>query len=783
MLVRWFERLSVTAGLIPVLGKGIVFSILLATNASAQSGLPNQAVSGTSDGMERLSDLDTITFKVSARGTGVAISKAEIRVDGKTIFSDGTGTAIIEIPKTGDGTVTIYRKGFERLEVKYVQLRPPGEFDVRLYPSVTDDEVIIVRGKKSNAISRTTVSIEEASKVAPGGDPAQVVRLLPGVQSAGGPGGGGGRGGRGGGGGGSQVVIQGSGPHDSRYYIDDLEVPFIFHGFGNLSVIPGGMLQSVEFESAGFGTEFGDATGGIITLRTVDEIPERPKTSFVVNLPFYSGVLHTRPLSETSSLTVGVRRSYIDVILKQYMNSQNDSPNAGATIAPYFSDGEVQYLKKNDDGHTKVTMLGAYDGIRAVLPAGAFSSSGGNISALTTFADVGVEREQRLTKDWKYVSTPQFYFYRNTANFGDMDSESSSEKFRIPTQLTKRLDRNENLYFGVDPSYTTANTSLYAPRLQADDPTFDREDAPLVKTVDTEKYASIAAWTSVDQSVGGLLLTPGVRTAYNGQIKKTTADPRLRSRYALTERTSLKGAVGQYSESPQPLEAAPERGNPDLNFIRSYHYTLGVDTSWSETWNSDISVYYKTAKDLVRSDPEKNYINDGSMRSRGFMAMIRRNSTGRLFGWLSYTYSKTEERPSSTAPWRTATYDQTHVLTLVGNYKITGTWDAGGRYDYHTGNTYDIVNDAVYNANLDKYDGRPEDSDINGGRTPATQTVTAYFTHDFLRDTWKLAMRFGVEQYWFEPQVYGVRYNYNYSKTEETTALTTVPFFELKGDF
>ena len=44
-----------------------------------------------------------------------------------------------------------------------------------------------------------------------------------------------------------------------------------------------------------------------------------------------------------------------------------------------------------------------------------------------------------------------------------------------------------------------------------------------------------------------------------------------------------------------------------------------------------------------------------------------------------------------------------NVLTAVGDYKFTGTWDLGGRYSYHTGSTYDTVAGSVFNTNLDKY--------------------------------------------------------------------------------
>ena len=720
----------------------------------------------------------TVTLTILAKGSRIPLGKAEVRCGDETVFSDPSGLASITLPPSGDGVVTVTRVGYEKLVVKYAVLRGHDKYTVRLYPGKPDDNVVLVQGHRNNSVSRTTVSIDEASKVAPGGDPAQVVKLLPGVQTGGG--------GRGGGGGGD-VVVQGSGPHDSRYYIDDLEVPFIFHGFADLSVIPGDMLRSVDFDSAGFGVEYGNATGGIITLHTKEEIPERAQTAFVLNLPFYSGVLYTAPLSESSSITVGIRRSYIDFFLKEYLdrrNRRNKDKSTQVTLAPYFSDAEAQYLKKVDDGHDKVTFLGAYDGMKAVVPANFASGTSGlaDINFYTAFADLGWERERRLDAHWKYVTTPQLYYYETVATLGDtLNADQSVQQIRVPTHVTRRLSKDENLYLGVDPDVTLAATSLYAPQFRRDDPTFDPEDAPSIKTVEKDQYANLAAWAAVDVKLGEMIVTPGVRTYFDGETKKSTTDPRIKARYGLSEVHSLKAGVGQYSESPTANQASAKRGNPHLDFIVSDHYVVGLESAWNDTWSTDFSVYYKTARGLIRSDNVANYANKGFMHTRGFETLIRRNQTGRLFGWLSYTYSKSEEKQEATSPWRTATYDQTHVLTAVGDYKFTGTWDVGARYAYHTGSTYDTVSGSVFNANLDKYESRSGDSDINNGRLPPYNSLTAYFNHDFLYDSWKLGLRFGVEQYWFRPQVSQVSYNDNYSKTEKVTTLTTVPFLELKG--
>ena len=634
---------------------------------------------------------------------------------------------------------------------------------------------MVSRGARRTAISKKTISIEEAAKVAPNGDPAQVVKLLPGVQSTGFR---------------ADVAIQGSGPHDSRYFIDDLEVPIIFHNFGNLSIIPGSMLKSVDFETAGFGPEYGDATGGIIVLHTVSDIPERPLTQAIVNVPFYSGVYHTRPLSEDSSLTVGVRRSYIDFFINQVLKGQSSGGGGKSrgttTISPYFSDGQVQYLKKDDKGgHTKVTMLTAIDGLKAAAPSDQSTQDSGNadIDISTRFVNLGVERETSLGDGWRLRTTPQLYYYQQNNDFNGQNNDNNTTAFRIPTEATLRLSKTEEAYVGVDPAVFMTRTDIYAVQQRRDDPTFDPLDATPTKSVDTARYSTVGAWGNVDHAFGDVIVSPGLRGMYNSQISKVAADPRLRSRYLVNEEQTVKAAVGQYSESPTASQASRGVGNPDLNFIHAMHYVLGLETRWNDMWTSEFQVFYKTAYNLINSDNTINFNNNRRMRTKGFEAFIRRNLTGRIFGWLSYTYSKTEEQQNSDAPWASAQYDQTHVLTAVGDYKFTGTFDLGMRYNYNTGNTYSTVSDSVFNADHDKYQQRPTPDDKNAGRVSPYNALTVYLNKDFLYDTWKLSVKGGMEQYWFRPQTAMVRYSYDYTEQVPITTLTSIPFLEARGEF
>lgn len=713
-----------------------------------------------------------IKLLVLQKGKGIPIRRAEVKI-GKTVLVTGhDGIVKFPMPPKGPGVISVSRKGFETATIEFGELTEPGEYQVYLYPGVGGENTVIIRGQRRNTVSRKTVSIDEAAKVAPGGDPAQVVKLLPGVQSRGMQ---------------AEVVVRGSGPRDSKYFIDDLEVPFVFHAFGNLSIIPVPTMESVDFESGGFGPEYGDATGGVITLHTKSRIPERPMTQFVINLPFYSGVYHERPLSENQAVSVSLRRSYIDIIIQKVLENQNvnGTGRGSMSVAPYFADGHAQYFQKTESGHNKISLLSAYDGVKASAPLDASTNEDGraDFKMYTGFFNLGFERLHHFDKDWSATTTPQVYYFRTSADLLGNSLEDTTTRIRVPTEFNRKLSSNEDLYFGLDPSYTIASSDAYMIQFRPGDPTFDPEDATKVRTIRRDKNVSLATWAAIDQAFGSLTVTPGVRGYYNDQIHRASADPRLRIKYVLNKENTLKSAVGQYSESPSPRQAAKDTGNPHLGFERSNHYVLGLETHWGDEWTTEVQAFYKTAKRVIESDPDTNYNNDGSFKSSGGELFIRKNLTGRLFGWLSYTYSKTLERKKDSDPYRNSRYDQTHVVNLVGNYKITGTWDAGGRFNYHTGDTYTVVDHAVYNPNIDKYQRRTDEDANFSGRLPDFNALTVYLGHDFLFDTWKINARAGVESFWFKPIVMGMSYNYDYTKAEErTSAISSVPFIELRGE-
>ncbi|MCX6125432.1 MAG: hypothetical protein NTV34_11900, partial [Proteobacteria bacterium] len=517
---------------------------------------------------------------------------------------------------------------------------------------------------------------------------------------------------------------------------------------GQLTVIPPSSIEDIEFSSGGFGAEYGDATGGVVVVRTKKEIPERPLTKFTLNLPIYSGIYHERPLSENSGMSVGIRRSYIDLILPKVLPK-----DSGVTLVPFIRDYQGAWMHKTDVGFQKLTLLASSDGLRATVPSGFSNDENGSAQFFvkTYYGVIAFEQSTKLNADWSYSSTPQVVYTDSQFNVNDLRFQVKAYNMRLPLEFSKRISSTEKLYTGVDISYVPYTVTYYLPRFDRNDPFYDVEEAPREAADQTGKFYRASSWLTRDFQLGPWLLTPGLRAFYMTQNHRAGADPRFSGRFGFMKDQAIKFAVGQYSQFPKNGEAAPDFGNPKIKFTHAMHYILGIESKWDDRWETDFQLFHKDVKDVIRSDAVTNYNNKGALRSRGAELFLRRAMSEKWFGWVSYTWSKAEERKSSEDPWYPGENDQTHVLNVAGNYRWTANWESGGRLASHTGDTYTSkIGPAVYNTNLDKYQPRGDLDSVNSARLPHYNELSLYSSHDFLYDTSKLTFRWGLEYLWFK---------------------------------
>jgi hypothetical protein len=707
-----------------------------------------------------------LQIHVKEMGTGRPLRKVEVKFGSQTEFSGPDGTLTISGVKTGD-RLEFSRFGFEKLGGTIEELgKGATDFEVYLTPSVPDDNEVRVSGVKRQEVSKIAISKEESIKVAPNGDPAQVTKLLPGVQTRGFD---------------NRIVVRGSGPDDSIYMVDDVEVPFLFHIIGNLSIVPDQLIDEVEFSSGGFGPRYGNATGGTVALKTKNTLPENSSLELTANFPVYSGVFYQTPIANDGAVSVSFRRSYIQYLLPTFLKAADNKIDI--SVVPYFGDIHAQYLKVSEDGYYKFSVFNSHDGLQLTAPIDVSQDESGksNIDILNSFTNVSLQNYRKLDSKWSVTGTPHLSDISQQADFLGNKIRFRLKSASVPVEFSRRLDPGEKVYFGVEYTKLFLDLDLFVPDPVRDDPFYDFEEAPKKKLTDASQFHAEYAWVGIDKKFGDLTASPGVRFFNYSQMKEASFDPRLALRYQLGKEDTLKGAVGQYSKTPEGDETDETFGNPDLDYEESMHNIIGWEHSWSDKWSSDLQAFYKKTIHAVARPAGSIPLSTGSLKSTGFEAFIRRNATARLFGWLSYTYSKNYARNSDQDPWGPSQFDQTHILTLVGDYKISTFWDVGGRTNYHTGDTYTPVKDAVYNANLDKYQPQTSPADLYSARKPNPLRISLFATRDFLWPTWNMQLKFGVEELLIGHDAVEVDNNYDYSKERNVQGVPAIPYLEVRA--
>lgn len=711
---------------------------------------------------------EKVQIKVAAKGSGRILKKAEVKIGGDLFLTDPNGKVELLIPE-GEGSIQVNRQGYSSVFVGFGELRGKGSYTVYLPPGEPDDSEVVITGSKRQEVSRKSISVRETERIAPNGDPAQITQLLPGVRSEPNS---------------TEVVIRGSGPNDSRYFVDDIRVPSIFHAIGDLSVVPAPQLESVDFNSGGFSARYGDASGGIIVLRSKEQLPESPHSEFVVNVPFYAGLFHERPLNENSAMAVSFRRSTLEAILPTALKAAAKE-GFEATVVPFFYDAYGRYHWKDDTSSWRVTAIQSLDGLTLAVPADAAEDVSGKfrVEFRDGFSVLAVEHERNLGDGWRVRTTPQISQSRTKGSFGDNDLFLNTRTLAIPTELSKRLGPGRSFTVGVEPINVQVRAEVDSVLQVEDDPYFDPEDAPKFRVSRDFHLDNYAAWSTYDLGLGPVTLSPGLRVFRAGLNTESSYDPRLQALFAVNSDVTLKGAVGQYSIAPEPVESSGEIGNPSIGYERAMHYVLGIETKWSDRWAVEFQTFYKRTLNLIVSGGDRNYRDSGERRTHGFEAFVRRNLTEKFFGWLSYTYSVSKERRSEDSPWFTSQYDQTHILNLAGSYKINPFWDLGTRFKYNTGNPFTPVAGAFYNASLDKYQPIYNLDRPNTDREPDFHSLDLFATYDSLFNEWKMKYQFGVQYIALGKRVNSVSYNYDYSKKEELSSLPPIPYIQISGSF
>ena len=483
------------------------------------------------------------------------------------------------------------------------------------FASTTEVETVEIVGQRNQAHSEPTIETEKLLSVAGiDGDPLAAVFSLPGVIYAGGDDGG-------------EPAIRGSSPSDNAFYIDNLPTDYIFHLFGD-SIFNKNLLRNVELDAAAFGSQYGNATGGVFNVQLRDP-REQPIAVKVDASLLKTGVLVEGKTFDNQAFYFSYRRSLIHLFLSE------GSEDEGITIfdAPISDDyqGKYQWLIGSDH---KLTF-----NINGASDKGGFNISEeaemgridpdviGDASISSRFDSQGFQWEWFANQDDTLSIAFNHVLSEGQLKFGaDQFEISEDDEFnlRVLAQST-RIDQH-SFSLGLD--------------IQTHDFSYSLDTIPYFCTEHTEDCADqkglrIQGEDNIKAKIYGAYFNDvwqphpdfniewGLRAEYDNYTEKSFIHPRASVAWHVLPEISIFSKAGSYSRFPDVNTALPLLGNPDIQPFEAEHMSAGVEWKILENWQTKMEIYQKKLSQLAKEtdingpNADLHYTNDLSGSAKG----------------------------------------------------------------------------------------------------------------------------------------------------------------------
>jgi hypothetical protein len=279
-----------------------------------------------------------------------------------------------------------------------------------------------------------------------------------------------------------------------------------------------------------------------------------------------------------------------------------------------------------------------------------------------------------------------------------------------------------------------------------------------------------------------LLVSPGVRADYYREFRAWSVDPRLSTRYELSDATAVKAGVGRYSQPPQFWMSIPQIGNPELDAYHAWQVSGGVEQRFGKRVKLGVEGFYKALDGVVvgsADGSEPHFVNDGHGRIFGGELAAEARPDDATFAYLAYTLSRSE-RSDHGGPYRLFDHDQTHILSLAVSRELGAGWELGTRFRLVSGNPTTPVTGSVFDARTGVY--VPTHGPVNSDRNPMFHQLDVRVEKRFKIGAFTLAPYLDVQNAYNATNAAGYTYNYDYSKREAASGLPLFPNLGLRGE-
>jgi hypothetical protein len=658
----------------------------------------------------------TVEGRVVERGNADPIAGAVVRVGDQRVTTGSDGAFVLDL---ADGVWSIVVEEQDHLPVTVeVEVPVARKLVVALAPVPPPLEVVVESFRPSPDVSHHSLDAEQAYET-PGvlDDGVRLVQSLPGVtvQREYAPGSG-------------ALSVRGSAPGDNRYYLDGIEVPYLYHFNQYASVYPSSQLARLDLYSSTFGAAFGDATGAVVEAESSLVVPESVAGSAFANFVMVGGAV-SAPVGKGWWVGLSGRRSYQDLA-----GERTDQ----YTVWPVFYDFSARVERATSTGSTGLFAWGAGDRYaRAIAELDALdaveAAATPTLDYRRAFQVFGVRHTWSVPGQRGRVVAAVVPDHLSAvvgdAGAAEVGTVSTQARFDHEQSFgAHRLDvgaevRGERTALGLDDvdAATALLVSTEAPQLA-------RGEA--VDAAGTRVRGGVYATPHL--VAGPLRFMPGARLSFDAW-GGVDVDPRVATRLRVSDATMLKVAGGRYHQSVETVDLLP-RGAVDLGTARSWQVAGGVEQTIAGRLELQLDGYGKWDVDplFVPVDGPPENVAGGVAWGVELVSRYRLRETFFLWGWLAYARAfYLDEGARWSAPG-----DQPVTGGLVASWDITEAFNVGVRYRYGSGLPFTPVDSSLYDAGNDAW--VPVAGEPGSARMPAYQKLDLHFGWTATFERWSL---------------------------------------------
>jgi hypothetical protein len=692
--------------------------------------------------------------------TAVSLAQENGAIKGRVfdpITNEGVPFANVVIQGTSTGAVTDFDGNYEitgispglyNLSASSIGYETKVEYEIQTFknkPVFTNIElnpasklleavevVVSPFSKREEApVSMRTIGVSEIERN-PGGnrDISRVIQSLPGVASP--------PSFR------NDIIIRGGAPNENRFYLDGVEVPNINHfatqgsSGGPVGLINVNFIKEVEFYSAAFPANRGNAMSSVFDFALKEGNPEKMKANITVGSSDY-GLTLDGPIGKNTSYIFSVRRSYL-----QFLFAALRLP-----FLPIYNDAQFK-IKTKINAKNEITLIslgaldqfeinkGVNDGVEdaETLERNQFilgnivSNEQWNYTIGASYKHFAESSFQQVVVSRNHLDNSAVKYFNNDESIEankilDYRSQEIENKVRL-----EHTWRGNGWKWNVGAGYENA---LFTNR------TFNRfvTAGGQQITADFKSELMVNKYTMFTQLSKGFIadrlkLSLGIRTDindFNDEMGNPLdqLSPRLSASYLFAPKWSLNASIGRFYQLP-PYTIMGYRNNAGqlvnkqngISYIQCDHAVVGID--YSPFTNTKISVegFYKIYDNypfltrdsislanlgsdfgVIGNDPATP---TSAGRAYGLEFLLQQKLTKGFYGILAVTLVKSEFEDKN-GDFQPSAWDNGQIVTLTAGKKFKRDWELGARFRYLGASPYTPF-DVALSSNTTNWDLR-----------------------------------------------------------------------------